>query len=236
MAYSRLASVEEKKNLRSAIFYVLLSIVALAILFVFGIPALGKVAAFVSDLGKSGKQITSTDKTPPAPPSFTPFNQFTNQQNISLTGSTEPGATVKLTFDGSEQDALGDKNGGFTFNVQLTTGENTFSAIAIDTAGNTSQKTQDYKITFDNKPPNLTVDSPSDGTQFFGSAQRQITIKGTTDSGDNVTVNDRIVIVEDNGAFQYTTTLNDGSNPFAIKATDQAGNTTEKDITLTFNP
>jgi hypothetical protein len=49
-------------------------------------------------------------------------------------------------------------------------------------------------------------------------------------------INDRIVSVDDSGTFQYTTTLNDGANTFAVKSTDQAGNTTEKDITLNFNP
>lgn len=236
MAYSRLASVEEKKNVRSALGYILLTIVGVLLLFFVGIPALGKFAAFVSDIGKSNKTITTNDHTPPAPPHFNTFNDFTNQQNVSVTGTTEAGATIKLTFNGNEQDALADKDGNFSFNLALDNGDNNFSAVAVDTAGNISQKSKDYKITYDNKPPDLTVDSPSDSAQFFGSAQRQVTIKGTTEATAQVTVNDRIVIVDDAGIFQYTTTLNEGSNTFAVKSTDQAGNTTEKDITVSFSP
>lgn len=236
MAYSRLASVEERKNIRSATLLILGSIATLILLFFFGIPALGKFAAFVSELGRSNKAITTNDHTPPAPPNFKTFPDFTNQQKLTISGYSEPGANVKLTLNGNEQSALVDKDGNFTFDLQLNSGDNNFSAVAIDPAGNVSQKTKDYKIVFDNKPPSLTIDSPSDGSQLFGTNQRQVTIKGTTDANSQVTVNDRIVAVDDSGKFQYTTTLNDGGNKFKFKSTDQAGNSTEKEINLNFTP
>ena len=236
MAYSRLASVEEKKNRKKAILFVILSILGVVALYYLGVPAIARITTFVSDLKKSNNKISTTDNTPPAPPKFSSFNNFTNQQSISLTGTAEPGSTVKLTFNGNEQDVLADRDGNFTFNVQLDNGTNSFTAIAVDSSGNTSQSTQSNTITFDNQPPNLTIDSPADGSQFFGSSQRQVTIKGTAESTDQTTINDRIVAVDDNGGFQYTTSLSDGANKFAIKAVDQAGNTTEKDITLNFTP
>lgn len=233
--YSRLASVEEKKNFRSAVLFGLLTIGFLVALFFIGIPFLGRFVGFVSDLGKSNKPISVNDKTPPAPPQFDTFAPFTNQKTVSLTGRTEPGATVTLTFDAANQSVVADKDGKFSFpNLSLNDGENDFSASATDAAGNASQKTTSLSITFDNKPPTLTIDSPADGAAFFGSKQRQVTIQGTTDPGTSVTVNDRIVVIDDNGKFQFTTSLNDGANPFAVKSTDQAGNTTEKDITLNF--
>jgi hypothetical protein len=234
--YSRLASVEERKNVKRAIYYILLAIFGLLALFFVGIPLLGRFAAFVSDIGKSNKPISVSDQTPPAPPKFSTFNDFTNQQAVSLSGFAESGATVKLTFNGNEENTLADKDGNFTFNLALRDGENSFSAMTVDTAGNESQKTQEYKITFDNKPPDLNIDSPADGAQFFGSGQRQVTIAGTTEVRAQVTINDRIVTVDDNGKFQYTTTLNEGSTPFNIKSHDAAGNLTEKNLTLNFSP
>jgi hypothetical protein len=232
--YSRLASVEERKNIKSAIIFVLLTIGALALLFFVGLPLLGNFAAFVSDVGKGNKPIAITDKTPPAPPKFNTFADFTNQNQIELSGNSEPGATVKLTFNGNVQDSLADKDGKFIFNLTLTNGDNPFSAIAVDPAGNVSQKTDDYKITFDNKPPDLTIESPADGAQFLGTKQRQVTIQGTSEANTQITINDRIVAIDDSGKFQYTSTLNDGENKFVIKSTDQAGNVTEKDLTLSF--
>ncbi len=236
MAYSRLQSVEEKRNVKKAAYFILLTIGAIILLFFYGISILGKFAGFVSDLGKSGKAISVNDHTPPAPPRFDYINSFTNKQNINISGATEAGATVKFTFNDSVQDTLADKDGHFQFSIQLSSGENSYSAVAVDQSGNISQKTQNFTITFDNKPPDLAIENPNDGAQFFGSNQRQATINGSTDMGSQITINDRIVTVDDSGKFQYTTTLNSGENKFTIKATDQAGNITQKDITLNFTP
>ncbi len=233
-SYSRLASVEERRNIRNAFLFVILTIAAIALLFFVGIPILGKFTAFVSDIGKSNKPIASQDTTPPAPPRFNQFPDFTNQKNITLSGNSEAGANIKITFNGAEEASLADKNGNFSFNFDLQDGVNIFSAVAVDAAGNISQRTKEATITFDNKSPDLTIDFPSDGSQYFGSKQRQITIQGTTESEANVTINDRVISVDDNGKFQYTTTLNEGENKFTIKSTDQAGNTTEKNLTLSF--
>jgi len=232
--YSRLSSVEERRNIRKAVLFVFLTIGALTLLFFVGIPLLGKFAAFVSDLAKSDKAITSDDKTPPAPPRFNTFPDFTNQDKVNLTGTTEPGTTVKLTFNGDGQEALSDKDGNFSFNLDLAAGDNLFTAIAVDPAGNLSQQTKDFKIVYDNKPPDLTIDSPPDGSQFFGSKQRQVTIQGTTEIQSQITINDRVVVVDDDGKFQFTTTLSEGENKFTVKSVDAAGNTTEKVLTLSF--
>jgi len=221
--------------MRSAILFIILTVAFVSFVFFVGIPLLGKFTVFISDLRGGSKAIVKNDTTPPAPPTFNYVPSFTNQQTASVSGSTEPGATVKITFNGTSQEALADKDGVFSFNLQLQNGVNAFSAVSIDQAGNQSLKSQDFQITFDNKPPSLTINSPSDGSSFFGSNQRQVTIQGKTDAGAGVTINDRIISVDDSGNFQYTTTLNDGANPFAVKATDQAGNTTEKDITLNFS-
>jgi hypothetical protein len=232
--YSRLASVEERKNKKSAVLFIVLTVAALILLFFLGIPALGNFAAFVSEIGKSTKPITSSDNTPPAPPKFDSFPDYTNEKEFTLSGNTEPGATIKLTFNGNEQDGLADNGGKFHFSLGLTSGENTFSATTVDSSGNTSQSPAEGKVVYDNKPPELTIDYPSDGTQYLGSKQRQVTIQGTSEPNIQITINDRIVAVNDEGKFQYTTTLNDGENKFAVKATDAAGNTTETSLTLNF--
>jgi hypothetical protein len=232
----RFTNIEERKNTRNAVFFGLLTIAALAVLYFVGIPTLGRLATLVSSLKGNNKKISSSDITPPPAPKFKYFPEFTNQQSLILAGNTEAGATVKLTFDGKTQEVLADNNGQFSFNVTLQDGVNTFAATATDQTGNQSQKSDDYQITFDNKAPDLEITSPSDGSSFFGSTQRQITIQGTTESGAQVTINDRIISVDDTGLFQYTTTLNEGGNTFNVKVTDQAGNTTEKSLTLNFSP
>lgn len=233
--YSRLSSVEEKRNVKNALFFIGLSVILLIVLFFVGIPTLGKFLGFVSDVGKNTNTISTNDKTPPGPPRFNPFPDFTNQRSITLTGNSEPGSTIKLTFNSSEQTTLADKDGNFSFGVSLSDGENNFTATATDGSKNVSTKSSIFKITFDDKAPDLTIDNPADGSSFFGSKQQTITIHGTTEINTQVTINDRIVAVDDSGKFQFTTTLNSGENKFTIKSTDLAGNITQKDITLTYS-
>jgi len=68
--YSRLASVEERKNIKKAYWYVILSILALVFLIFFGLPTLVKFAGFIGDVAKSDKPVEINDTTPPAPPQF----------------------------------------------------------------------------------------------------------------------------------------------------------------------
>lgn len=233
--YSRLESVEERRNMKRAITFGGLTIVAVALLFIYGIPAIGQFAAFVSDLGKGGGTVITEDKTPPAPPKFSNFPDFTNKEKLDLLGTAESGSTIKLTFNNTEVENLTDRDGHFTFNVTLNQGENEFWATATDPSGNLSQKTDEFRITFDNKPPDLRIESPQNGAQFFGAKQRQVTIQGSTEQNEQITINDRIIAVDDDGKFQYTTTLNEGENKFSIKSTDKAGNITESELVLTFS-
>lgn len=235
--YSRLASVEERRNFRNALFFVVLTIAVGAGLFFIGIPILGRFVGFISGIGHGNTPIAVNDNTPPAPPRFNSFPDFTNQKTVNINGSSEPGAKVILTFNSQEMETVVDKDGQFSFtDLSLKDGANDFSATAQDSAGNISLESKSFSITYDAKPPDLSIDSPGDGSQFFGSKERQVNIQGTTESGAQITVNDRIVVVDDSGKFQYTTSLNDGENKFTVKSTDKAGNSAEKDLTLSFSP
>jgi len=228
--------VEEKNNIKRAMLFIAASIAAMLLLFFVGIPLFGRLTVFISDIRSGNKAITQNDTTPPAPPKFDPTPEFTNQQTITISGNSEAGATVILTFNSDKKEVITDKDGNFSFNLLLENGENNFSAMAIDTSENQSQNSKNHIITFDNKAPILEISSPADGASFFGSTQRQVSIQGTTDEGCQVTINERFVSVDEAGSFEYTTTLNDGDNSFNIKSKDQAGNSTEKTISLTFNP
>ncbi|MEK7550904.1 MAG: Ig-like domain-containing protein [Patescibacteria group bacterium] len=226
---------EEKRNKQKALKFVILTVIAGVIMFFFGIPALAKFTGFVAELVKSDKPITQNDKTPPAPPQIESTPEFTNQEILKIIGKSEEGAVIKLVFNGKEDEVVTNTNGEFSKNLDLQKGENTLVASAKDLAGNESQKTKNFTITFDSDEPDLTINSPSGGTSFFGSRQRQVDIKGSVDDKDTkVTINDRFVAVEDSGDFQFTTTLNEGENKFTIKAEDFAGNVSQSELSLNF--
>jgi bacillopeptidase F len=228
---------EEKRNRQRAAKFIVLTIITGAVLFFYGIPFLGRFAAFVSELAKGDKPITRDDKTPPAPPQIDTPPDYTKEEILKISGKSEEGATIRFTFNSTDEELVTDSDGTFKKNLDLRKGENTLLLSATDISGNESQKTKTYTIVFDNESPDLTVDSPSDGTSFYGTRERQVDIKGTVDDKEStVTVNDRYVAVEDDGSFQFTTTLNEGENKFTVKAQDKAGNSVETSLTLNFSP
>ena len=231
-----MASVEANRNVKTAVWLGVLTIASIIILFIFGIPILGKFAGFVSDIGGSKNPIRINDKTPPAPPFVNQLPEYTNQSEVSLTGTSEEGATIKLIFNGDEKETVADEDGNFNFSLKLVKDDNTFELTARDLAGNISQKTKEYKIIFDDQKPEVTIESPQEGSKFYGSGQKEILIKGKTEAESNLTINGKFVSVGGEGNFEFRDSLGEGENKFNIKATDAAGNLTEMDLTVFFTP
>lgn len=197
---------------------------------------MARFATFIADIGKSDDPIAREDNIPPAPPRINDLPEATNKFTIDLKGTTEGGAVVVIDFNGKTEEVLAGAGGEFSTQLNLLDGKNELVLTARDSAGNLSQPTQTYEIIYDNEEPDLSVTSPLDGAEFFGASQRQVTIQGSTEVGINLTINDKLVSLNDKGEFSYTTTLSDGENVFNIKASDKAENTTESVLTLKFNP
>ena len=234
--YSRYVTTEERRNLRRALLFGLLTIAAIIGLLFFGLPSVAKFAAFLSDLRGSTQPVDKNDTTPPAPPRLGQLPEATNKTELEINGTTEEGATVILSLNGKEEEIVADADGKFVFSYPLKDGENLISAKAKDRAGNESQESKVYSVTFDDQKPDLEISTPADGTSFFGEKQRQVTVQGKTEAGVTLTINDRIVKVEEDGSFTFLTTLGEGANSFNLKSTDKAGNQTEKTISVNFSP
>lgn len=232
--YSRLAKVEEKKNIRKAVLYIILSILSLFLLITFGLPALAKMAVFLSSLRGSTQPIEKEDTTPPAPANFDIIPEYTNRQVLEIKGFAEPGATVKVFANSRTDEVVVNSEGYFLYDFSLNQGENTISSKVVDQAGNESQNSGEQVIIYDNKPPDLTITTPEDGRSFYGSVQRQITVEGTTSEADQLMINGRFVTLDQNGSFVYSVTLQEGENNFEVIAKDKAGNETIERITVQF--
>lgn len=235
--YSRLVSVEEKRNRRRAFFFFLASIILFLILIFFGIPTLARIAAFLADLRSSAAPVSITDNVPPAPPRFFAQPLATNEARIVLTGTAEAGATVKIFQDGKEiGEVVSGDDGTFQKEVTFSEGENLLKALALDQAGNESQESEVLKIVFDKDPPQITITSPSPGETFSGEDNRLITITGSTNEETQVTLNDRVALIDPEGNFSYQARLEDGENKFNVLARDKAGNETSEEIVVSFTP
>lgn len=234
---SRLQKLEEKRNLQKAALLGLGSVMMVALVALLGIPMLVRLAVFVGDVKSSGKVGDITDQIPPSPPRLFVAYETTNVPTMSLSGVAEPGSTVYLTRDTSPAGQVVTKDDGvFDFtNITLKMGENKFEAVALDLAGNRSQPSEPVTIVYTNKEPKLDVQSPTDGQKITGKTAN-VEVKGLTDDGVRLTVNDRVVIVSSGGAFATRYNLIGGDNVLRIVATDRAGNQTKREITVNYAP
>lgn len=228
--------IEERRNIKKAVTFVVLSVLIVLFLASYGLPFMAKFAGIFSGLKKQSGPIEKIDITPPAPPKFSNIPDVTNSSPLEISGSVETGSTVVINFNNKEDEILADKDGQFSTKVDLKKGENTLFAVAKDAAGNQSQKSTSYEIVFNNEPPKIEILTPSDGTSFFGTKQQIVTLKGITNPEVNLTVNDRIIQVKDDGSFSYNFSLADGENNLTFKAVDQAGNETEASLKLNYSP
>ena len=232
--YSRRISIEEARNKKKTIIFILLTVILIVLVVTLGLPSAAKFASFLTELRSTTEPVESTDTTPPPPPQLEPLPSFTNQLRVEIKGSTEPGASVMLSLNNQSEELLADNDGKFSFTFPLNDGENTVSALSKDNSGNESSETQVQKIIYDDEPPLLEISKPQDKAEFFGSKQRQTVIEGKSENGAKVQINERLVVVEEDGSFTFATTLVEGENHFTIIAQDPAGNKTQLSLTLSF--
>lgn len=233
---SRMQRLEEKRNLKRAVLFICGIVVILVLVLTLGFSALTNMFLFISSLKSGGNLNTKSDNIPPSPPQLIVPFEATNSASLTIKGIAEPSSKVYLSHNGKDTiDTTTPDSGVFIFErIKLVDGKNTFSAISIDPAGNKSQNSELQVITLSTKSPTLSLDSPSDRQVVTGKDIR-LEVKGTTDIGTRVTVNDRVVIVGADGRFTMTIGLNSGENVLVVVATDVAGNQTRKEVTVTYN-
>lgn len=233
--YSRLARVEEGKNIRKAYAFGIASIIIIGLLLVFGLPAVSKIASYVFDMKKKAP-IALEDNTPPGPPFIKTLPEATNNNSLKIEGTSEAEAIIMIFVNDERTEVNADDNGNFSADITLAKGSNTIHAKAKDAAGNESVDSNQFSVYFSKEKPKLEVTKPSPGDNYFGDKQKQLSIEGVTCAECSVTVNGRIALVDDTGNFKITYSLNDGNNDLNIITTDKAGNHEETTISVNFTP
>lgn len=202
------------------------AILLLALAVLLGIPVLVKMAIFLGDLKSSRMPVDKTDRIPPPPPSFSLPYDATNSARQTISGRSEAGSTVYLTLNGdSAGNVVAKDDGTFVLgDVSLNSGNNALVAIAMDLAGNKSGTSAEVVIYYSNRPPELTVETSA-------KPDSKVEVKGSTD-GERLTVNERLIIIGQEGKFATTIYLNSDEKTLVFVATDRAGNQTRKEVEL----
>ncbi|OGM13584.1 hypothetical protein A3A76_03320 [Candidatus Woesebacteria bacterium RIFCSPLOWO2_01_FULL_39_23] len=232
--YSYKSRTEDKQITQSTFKFFFLTLIAISTIFFFGIPVLTKFSEFLTNINKSSKVEDRGDKIPPPPPRINQMPIATNKNKLQINGNTEAGAIVKLYLNSENTETVANSSGDFLFTVILDEGDNELYAVAIDKSGNISSTTETAVVEYDKTEPTIVIAKPADSSSFYGTKQKRVTIEGSTEAQAALTINDRFVLVNDDGKFNYIYNLQEGENKLTIKAQDPAGNSSEKLLTLFF--
>ncbi len=187
----------------------------------------------------------TVDTTAPVAPSITSFSTdsgvvgdgLTNDNTLTLTGTAEANATVKV-FDGATLlgSAIASGTGAWTYTtVALANGAHSLTATATDAAGNTGVASAALGVTIDTTAPvapsitSFSTDSGVVGDNI--TSDNTLTLTGTAEANATVKVFDGVTLLgsvsaDGTGAWTYTTAaLTNGAHSLTATATDAAGNT-----------
>lgn len=156
---------------------------------------------------------------------------------VVLTGTTEPGSTVMVTFGGQTLAATVAANGNWTVtfpNITPGTYATTAVANAIDANGNAVSATRTIQVDTETEVSVRTVDVETDGTINFFEREDGVTLTGMAEAGATVVVRlegaNRTVTADDDG--NWSADFGKGDIPtgetladVTVTATDLAGNT-----------
>lgn len=225
---SRLVRKEKSRLLKQTMIFVGLAI-GLILVFIFVILPL-----FIVVLNK----VIDTDPFPDqkqvelqAPLLNTPLTA-TNSAQLELSGFAQPGAEVVLLLNARESSSstAGD-DGAFAVALNLEDGENTLAVFSRTDEETTSANSQEFLVVLDRETPNIVIDEPQPDQRFDRKTQT-ITVRGLTEGGSKIYINDRLVTSSLDGAFSASVSLKDGANELTIVVVDKAGNRAEQKLTV----
>lgn len=192
---------------------------------------------FDSSNGEIQRVVLEDDTGLLLPPDLDTLPVATNSATIDIAGFSQNAEEVELYINDIAKDKIPvtKADGSFTLKrVRLYEGENIFSLVSYDKTGKKSAFSEPVTVTYKKDAPKLIVQEPADNAKKTGN-DMSLTIVGLTDSDAEVTINGKWVRLGSDGTFSHKVPVSEGENKFTITATDEAGNTTEIQRTVTYS-
>lgn len=235
---SRMARRIDRKT-RKTVILTLLGIIVIGILVVlFGIPLLVNMSLLLEKNGDSNKSTAGKNENMLlVAPILNPTFSATNSATITIDGTATENQKIKLFVNNESFGQVSVKsNGEFIFEkVPLSEGENIMKAQLITKDNKKSTYSNILRVSYIKNPPELEISYPSND-QSFSSSDNPIQVTGKASPEAKVTVNGFWAIIDEEGNYKYDATLKEGDNTLTVVATDQAGNTTEKEVKVKYSP
>lgn len=147
---------------------------------------------------------------------------FANGTTFELTGSTEPFSTltVRRAYGWNQTVAI-PANGTYRVVVPVDEGQNTYSLLVVDRAGN--RVTVDATIRVDTVAPTIALTVDGRPERELWTAGATVLVAGVCEAGAAVRVNGAPATVS-GASFERLVPLLPGLNPLEVRCTDEAGN------------
>lgn len=213
-------------------------VLVVVVLLFWGLQIFVRLAEFLGVFwGASSVPTVSQDVIPPFTPILEGIPTATNSARLPFKGVGESGSSVEIFLNGElKKKLLVGQDGNFVVeDLSLTEGENKIEVRSSDSAGNVSPLSSPSVVIFDKTPPPLEVSEPQDRVVFVGD-KKEIRVAGQTEPQTTVTVNGYWAIIDQDGKFTYNLSLNQGENKITVVTQDIAGNKTEREKIVFYNP
>ena len=152
---------------------------------------------------------------------------YTQADSYHLVGHVDAGSSV--TINGQNIEVSDD--GSFSLDIPLNEGLNPVTIVVIDSAGN--RNVQEIVLIKDTTAPSFSVSASGPRIRNIPVASITGAVDLIGEPGDvQVTVNGLPVVVHTDGSFSTETTLAEGENTITVVATDAAGNTASRNVSI----
>jgi len=235
MPIYRSGRIEEKRQKQRLLLAIGGSIAVVIFFGVFGLKILVGFSLLVDRI-RGTAPVQQTSQTLLLAPVLDPVASATKSATLAITGTATEGIDIIIYVNEEEEERVtAEENGTFkTTLTALSEGTNTISARATDDTETISDPSNVLTIVIKKTLPIVEVTSPADHITVNGEPNR-VTVEGQTEENTSVTVNGRIVVIRGDNTFSYEHPLNEGENKLTIVATDDAGNTTTAERTVTYH-
>jgi len=158
-------------------------------------------------------------------PTLLNFKSKTNQEKITIEGSTSGNVEVELFLnDNSMEKKNSEENGRFKFDeIRILKGINKITLKATDSKGVSSETSKAFEIEFDDKKPEIKTINLKQGEEVKN-LNKNIRIIGETNEPCDILINGKKVFIVSENKFEYLLGVEEGNVKIEINLKDKAGN------------
>ena len=167
---------------------------------------------------------TTLKITPENPDGQNGFYKTKPTITLSSTSATDLNPTIYYYFDNNSPAV-------YSGAIIVPEGVHTFYYYAIDKEGH-KEEVRSLQVKVDTLPPVIAIISPQDSSVL---SSKVVTIKGYVDPGSTILVDGKSVTVDGTGNFEAGVEISTSPQTIRIDATDIAGNTAQKTLTLSLD-